>query len=618
METQKNHLPQMPYLEPKKLDDIEKHLTQTIKANERDFKKITTYGKFKTVVKNPFKSTNLLNYYQNAKKEIIKELHVIGGHFNTALHEFKNVRFDYLDLVSLKEDKSWNEFKEREALEEKIQSHKFFIENQSVIASGTESNKEILKSEMELHQHQANHILSKQKVLTATNQTLEMELESLRNKEIQNKASENGTLAWEDYQKQKVNWSEQEPKANAISNNENQIINPVVSYDTKNKNNDIVKDNKTLPEQEQSRHQFKPFPIVFDDTITISRNNANSPSYLTGELDLLTSMTIFGTEYSQVHFPKEVPEAEIILGNEKVSDKDLHIPNTQTNILAGASLSKCLFYGATFLTGILSEMTVFQSILTGVFHLSGVKSYCIPFIAVVIAETFSFSLFNVIKTFITKRNTLNWKTVRSSRFIIALTIGLFFYTTILGFVYFADLQHKGKVEEYSEIKIGVQNKKAELEINPTAVSQRDKNLLSEDEQKVAKLQKEVFTESKYVTFLKGLLISLSSGLLLLANCVLLTLTILYFKSYLLKTKLNRLRKSLIKFQANYDYRMSLIDTMNHKACYIVSLIGQRFFIRSLKLGGSPIGSHFTQNTMPKVTNTPLPLNGLEEVTQRSK
>lgn len=608
METQKNHLPQMPYFEPKKLEDIEKHLTQTIKANEKDFRKITSYGKFKTALKNPFKSTDLLSYYQNAKKVVLLELHSIVGNFNTALHEFKNVRFDYLDLVSLKEDKSWQEFKEREALKERIQSHEFFIENQSVIASGTESHREILKSEMELHQHQANHIVSKQKVLTASNQTLEVELESMRNKEIQHKASENGILAWEEYQKQKASWDSQKTDQNLVPATENQTTDSFVSYVTKNKENDTIKEEKPNSKHKQPREEFKPFPIIFDDRITINRNNTNSPSYLKGELDLLTSMAIFGTQYCQCHFPKESPEAEIKLGNEKVSDKDLNIPNTLTNILAGASLTKCLFYGLTTIAGMLSEMIVFETVLGNIFHLTGAKKYCIAFVALVIAKTFGFSFYNVIKTFISKKNILNWKAVRSSKFFYILIVCLICYTTILGFVYFSELEHKRKVEEYSEIKIGVQNKKAELEINPNAVSQTDKNQLREDQQKVAKLQKEVFTESKFVTFLKGLLISLSSGLILLANCVLLTFTILLFKSYLLKCKLNKLSKSLIKLQANYDYRMSLIQTMNHKAYYIVSLIGQRFFIRSLKKGGAPIGSHFSKSDEDEQVNAQLPLN----------
>lgn len=597
----KNHLPELPYFDKKKLDLLEKHVTQTLIAEQNDFRKIVTGKKFSLSVKNPLKEINFLNYYQSAKNRIIKELHVICSKVNANVAEFKNVRYDYLELVSLKEDKTLQEFKEREQYKEKLHSNAFFVENELEFAQGTDAYRSILENEMSLHELQANHIHSSEKIIDAKNQSLKVELEQARNNELKSKSFENGVMAWSEFQNQKHNSENIKITQQSVSKKSELVSEFSVSYDIK----PFAKTAKNK-EVERPRAQFLPYPIVIKDTTIIEHNDLHYPDYLKGEQDLSDAMTLYGDSYAQTHYPKECPEVQIKLGKGNYSKNELHLPHTQTNLLSGASFWKCVFYFISFLAGMLSEMIVFQTILSNVFHLSGFKSVCIAFIPLVIAKVLGFSLYQIVKSFIAKRNTLNWKTVRSSRFFYVLIIALLIYTSTLGFIYFSEIEHKRKVEQYSELRIDVQNKKSELEINPTVVSQNDKDKLNENKEKLAKLQTEAFEQNGFITFLKGLLISLSSGLLLLTNAILLNVSLLYFKSYNLKRKLSKLSRSLITLENNFNYRVDQIATLRHKGYYIVSLIGQRLFIRSLKTGGSPIGSHFLEKE--KIQSIPLPLN----------
>ncbi len=602
MET-KNYLPELPYFDNKKLEVIEKHVTQTLTAEQSDFKKIASRKKFSFSVKNPLKESSFLNYYQSVKNRIIKELHRICSKFNANIEEYKNVRYHYLELISLKDDKALQHFKEREQYKEQLHSNTFFVENQEGFAEGTNAHRSILESEMSLHAIQANHIHSKGKVIHARNESLETELEEVRNNDIKGKSLENGVIGWEQYQNQK---SIPADKITQRSVSYNPVLLPDSNHDIKREYSPLVKTVKNIEVVDGPREQFSPYPIVIRDTAIIEHNDTYYPDYLKGEQHLSDSMTLYGDSYAQSHYPKEYPEAKIKFGKGRYSEKDLHMPNTETNILSGASFWKCLFYFLSFLGGMLSEMIVFQTILSNVFHLTGFKALCISFIPLVIAKALGFSIYRIVKSFISKTNTLNWKTVRSSRFFYVLIIALLVYTTTLGFIYFSEIEHKRKIQQYSELRGDVQNQKSELEINPTAVSQNDKEKLDENKNKLAKLQTDAFEENGFITFLKGLLISLSSGLLILANAVLLNVSLLYFKSYNLKRKLGKLSISINKLENNFNYRVDLIATLRQKGYYIVSLIGQRLFIRSLKAGGSPISSHFREKE--KTEDIPLPLD----------
>lgn len=604
METQ-NYLPELPYLDVKKLDVIEKHLTRTMTSEQNDFKKIAVGKRFSLSVTNPLKESSFLNYYQSVKNHIIRELHVISSKYNTNLEQYKNVRYEYLELVSLKEDKALQQFKEREMYREQLRSNTFFVENQASFEEGTNAQRAILESEMNLHTVEANHIYSKEKVITAKNQSVQGELEKANNNELKEKSFQNGLVALQDYQKQKQALVYGKSRETGYENS-NFSAQDFTLHDTKRIYDPLVKVKSDKQVNQEPREQFVPYPILIRDTAVIEHNDNCYPDYLKGEQYLSDAMTLYGDSYAQSHYPKECPEVKIKLTKASNSETDLHLPNTETNLLSGASLWKCLFYFLSFLGGMLSEMIVFQTILSNVFHLTGFKALCIAFIPLVIAKVLGFSIFRVVKNFIGKKNTLNWKAVYSSKFFYVLVIALLVYTTTLGFIYFNEIEHKRKIQHYAELRIDVQNKKAELEINPQSVSGNDEEKLNENKKELSRLQVEAFNENGFITFLKGLLISMSSGLLILANAVLLNVCLLYFKSYSLKGKLSKLSSSINELENNFNYRVDLITTLRHKGYYIVSLIGQRLFIRCLKEGGSPTGSHFIKKENNQTI--PLPLN----------
>ena len=198
----KNHLPELPYFNVKKLDVMEKQLTKILVAEQNDFKRIAFRKRLSLSLKNVVTTPIFLRYYQSIKNRIILELHSICGMYEAHSKDYKNVRYSYLELVALKDDKALQQFYQRELAIEMLYSNTFFVDNEVAIAKGTNAHKSVLQHEMGLHELQAQHTQSMNTVVQARNQTLETDLEEARNHDIKSIAHENGVKGWSLYQNQ--------------------------------------------------------------------------------------------------------------------------------------------------------------------------------------------------------------------------------------------------------------------------------------------------------------------------------------------------------------------------------------------------------------------------------
>ncbi|MDO3425511.1 hypothetical protein QWT87_11485 [Chryseobacterium sp. APV1] len=596
------------------LDILEEHIDEKLQLESKDFFALSYLSKNKV-----FTKESILSYYHSNKFSIIDDLHHIRGKYLHKWAELRNTKFQYTLLTALPKDRNLKKFEEREKFEEKVETQNSYAQNGMQYIHGNLAQEHILSSENNLFLSKAEHLKAENYFTSIENASIGLQIETARNEDIYERMYENPTETWSRYSDQNRSNADVGSK-NSDSSNSSQTVHGVGNA----KGSHSI-EYPEFPEQTSvPKHSFdhgdvntfvytpqnakRPIDAsAFDSPLEFKNyedEERNIPGYLLEEYELLKSIHSYGTAYCDAHcFPREAPETDITLPqNAKTAT---HIPNVKGNILSGVSLKTALAFLIASLLGIAVEFFVFQSILTNSFMLTKEKAMVSGGIAVALSETMSFLFFGQIKSFVLMDNVLSWKNLPKSRVFYFLITAILVYTASLGSVYFFHIQHKKDVSDYVMLQSERQSNIAEAELSETPT---DTAVYSEaGNKKHQEAEEKALKEEWFVTALKAISIGLSSSLMLLVNAVLLIITMLFFNSYFLQLRIRKLSGSLALLESNFNSRQDRLFYLRTKGRYIISLIGQKLFIQSIKARGSYSYSKTRKNKTS--FDMPFPLNG---------
>lgn len=605
------------------LDILEEHIDEKLQMESKDFFALSYLSRTKV-----FTKESILSYYHSNKFSIIDDLHHIRGKYLHKWAELRNTKFQYTLLTSLPKDRNLKKFEEREKFEEKVETQNSYAQNGMQYIHGNLAQEHILSSENNLFLSKALHLKTENHLISIENASIGLQVETARNENLYEQMHENPTETWKLYANQKI--SDVDDSENSGLPNSSQTANGVDFSDLSETNNNFgnEKDSAVIEYPESPDLTSVP-KHIFDNsdgnTFVYTQQNAKRtidasafdspldfknyeneerdiPGYLLEEYELLKSIHSYGNAYCDAHcFPREAPETDIILPqNAKTAT---HIPNAKGNILSGVSLKTALAFLMASLLGIAVEFFVFQSILTNSFMLTKEKALVSGGIAVALSETMSFLFYGRIKSFVLMDNVFSWKNLPKSRVFYFLITAILVYTASLGSVYFFHIQHKKEVSDYVMLQSERQNNIAEAELSETPTGAA---VYSEAEnKKYQEAEEKALKEEWFVTALKAISIGLSSSLMLLVNAVLLIITMLFFNSYFLQLRIRKLSAFLTLLESNFSSRQDRLFYLRTKGRYIISLIGQKLFIQSIKARGSYSKPRKNKNAF----EMPLPLNG---------
>lgn len=605
------------------LDILEHHIDEKLQLESKDFFAMSYLSKNKV-----FTKESILSYYHSNKFSIIDELHHIRGKYLHKWAELRNTKFQYTLLTALPKDRSLKKFEERERFEEKVETQNSYAQNGIEYIHGNMAQEHILSSENSLFLSKAQHLKAENYLTSIENASIDLHIETVRNENHYDQMHENPTETWKLYSVQNKSNADKDSK-NFDSSNGLQPDNDFSDLSETNNKVGNVNNPTTIEYPEAPELTSVPKPTLDHanvNTFVYTPQNAKRPidasafnaplefrnyeneerkipDYLLDEYELLKSIHSYGNAYCDAHwFPREAPETDITLSqNAKTAT---HLPNVKGNILSGVSLKTALAFLVASLLGIAVEFFVFQSILTNSFMLTKEKAMVSGGIAVALSETMSFLFYGRIKSFVLMDNALSWKNLPKSRVFYFLITAILVYTGSLGSVYFFHIQHKKNVSDFVLLLSEKQNNIAEAEFSEPPT---DATVYSESENKKYQgAEEKALQEKWFVTALKAISIGLSSSLMLLVNAVLLIITMMFFHSYFLQRKILGLSASLALLESNFNSRQDRLFYLRAKGRYIISLIGQKLFIRSIKARGSYNNSSHRKNKT--AFEMPFPLN----------
>lgn len=609
------------------LDILEEHIDEKLQLESKDFFALSYLSKNKL-----FTKESILSYYHSNKFLIIDDLHHIRGKYLHKWAELRNTKFQYTLLTSLPKDRNLKKFEEREKFEEKVETQNSYAQNGMEYIHGNLAQEHILSSENNLFLSKAEHLKAENHLTSIENAAIGLQIETARNESLYDRMYENPTETWNRYFDINNSNADVDSENLGISNSSKTANDVDFSYIPETNNGVNVNANSSavieypgspdltsVPKHRFDHGNLKTFaytpqnakrPVdksAFDFPLEFRHyedEEKDIPDYLLEEYELLKSIHSYGSAYCDAHcFPREAPETDITLPqNAKTST---YVPNVKGNILSGVSLKTALAFLIASLLGIAVEFFVFQSILTNSFMLTKEKAMLSGGIAVALSETMSFLCYGRIKSFVLMDNVLSWRNLPKSRVFYFLITAILLYTASLGSVYFFHIQHKKNVSDYVMLLSEKQNNIAEAELSDAPTGD---NIYSKAEnKKYQEAEEKALQEKWFVTALKAISIGLSSSLMLVVNAVLLIITMLFFNSYFLQLRIRKLSGSLALLESNFNSRQDRLFYLRAKGRYIISLIGQKIFIQSIKARGSYTYSKKKQNK--NAFEMPLPLNG---------
>lgn len=603
------------------LDILEEHIDEKLQFESKDFFALSYLSKNKV-----FTKESILSCYHSNKFSIIDDLHHIRGKYLHKWAELRNTKFQYTLLTALPKDRNLKKFEEREKFEEKVETQNSYAQNGMQYIHGNLAQEHILSSENNLFLSKTENLKSENHLISIENASIGLQVETARNESLYDRMYENPTETWNRYFDINNSNADVDSENLGISNRSKTANDVDFSYipvgNVNAKGSAVIEypespDLTSVPKHTFDHGDVNTFvytpqntkrPVdksAFDSQLEFKNyedKERDIPDYLLEEYELLKSIHSYGSAYCDAHgFPRETPEIDITLPqNAKTAT---HIPNVKGNILSGVSLKTALAFLIASLLGIAVEFFVFQSILTNSFMLTKEKAMVSGGIAVALSETMSFLFFGRIKSFVLMDNVLSWKNLPKSRVFYFLITAILVYTASLGSVYFFHIQHKKDVSDYVMLQSERQSNIAEAELSETPT---DSAVYSEaGNKKYQEAEEKALKEEWFVTALKAISIGLSSSLMLLVNAVLLIITMLFFNSYFLQLRIRKLSGSLALLESNFSSRQDRLFYLRAKGRYIISLIGQKLFIQSIKARGSYSKPRKNKNAF----EMPLPLNG---------
>lgn len=321
--------------------------------------------------------------------------------------------------------------------------------------------------------------------------------------------------------------------------------------------------------------------------------------YLRSEIQFQDAVFIYGHKYAMLHYPKDSLPSP-------VDKQPLILPNVKQNILAGKTLINIIMLFVIVGAGIAYESAVFSSIFGILMNISGVLKWLAVGSVLIMTKYFSFALYGTVKAFIQNNNRIHWRELIHSRIIQLLLILLVLNTCAFGFLYFFANRDKTTEGEIAIIRKEMQSIETARWMNPEGFGEKQQARLDELDQK-AQL-KEILLEEKhpFIEMLKGVAMTLSSGMILLADSIVMIYLMLSLKSYTLARKLAHLRKAVTKNTIAANQRIIRLQMLYKKGFRIWSLFGQLRFIAKLRSGGTPPNAIFDPE-QEKQPEYPFPL-----------
>lgn len=321
--------------------------------------------------------------------------------------------------------------------------------------------------------------------------------------------------------------------------------------------------------------------------------------YLRAEMQFQDAIFIYGQQYAKLHYPVDsVPDA--------IEELPLILPTVKHNILAGKTLINIIMLFMIVGAGIAYESTVFSSIFGTLMHIQGVLKWLAVGSVLIMTKYFSFALYGTVKAFIQSHNRIRWRELIHSRIIQVLLVLLVVNTCVFGFLYFFANRDKATEHEIAIIRKQIQAIETARWMNPEGFGDKQKSRLEELQQKVQVKEEQLEEKSPFLDTLKGIAMTLSSGMVLLADSIVMIYLMLALKSYTLSRKLTRLRRSVNKDTIAANQRIMRLRMLYEKGVRIWSLFGQLRFIAKLRSGGSPPQAIFDPEE-EKQPDYPFPL-----------
>lgn len=352
-------------------------------------------------------------------------------------------------------------------------------------------------------------------------------------------------------------------------------------------------------ELEQSNHvsESAPAPILpMEPTMQVYPQLA---PYLRAEMQFQDAIFIYGQQYAKLHYPVDyVPET--------INETLLILPTVKHNILAGKTLINIIMLFLIVGAGIAYESAVFGSIFGTLMNVTGVFKWLAVGSVLIMTKYFSFALYGTVKAFIQSHNRIRWRELIHSRIIQVLLVLLVVNTCVFGFLYFFANRDKATEHEIATIRKEVQTIETARWMNPEGFGDKQQSRLEELQQKVQVKEEQLEEKHPVLETLKGIAMTLSSGMVLLADSIVMIYLMLALKSYTLSRKLTRLRRSVNKDTIAANQRIMRLQMLYEKGFRIWSLFGQLRFIAKLRSGGTPSQAIFDPEE-EKQPEYPFPL-----------
>lgn len=352
-----------------------------------------------------------------------------------------------------------------------------------------------------------------------------------------------------------------------------------------------------LEEQPKQLTNSTPGKVVAMEPVMQSYNQL--APYLQAELQLQDAVFIYGRQYATLHYPIS-PITEVI------EEPPLVLPTVKHNILAGKTLINIIMLFVIVGAGIAYESAVFSSIFGILMNISGILKWLAVGSVLIMTKYFSFALYGTIKAFIQSHNRICWKKLIHSRIIKVLLILLVLNTCTFGFLYFFANRDKTTEREIATTRKEIQAIETARWMNPEGFGEKQQSRLDELEETAGLKEMQLEEKSPFLETLKGVAMTLSSGMVLLADSIVMIYLMLALKSYTLSRKLTRLRRAVIKDTITVNQRIIRLRMLHEKGFRIWSLFGQLRFIAKLRSGGTPPNAIFDPEK-EKQPEYPFPL-----------
>lgn len=321
--------------------------------------------------------------------------------------------------------------------------------------------------------------------------------------------------------------------------------------------------------------------------------------YLRAEMQFQDAVFLYGRQYALLHYPKDsVPEP--------IEEPPLVLPTVKHNILAGKSVINVIMLFLIVGAGIAYESAVFSSIFETLMNVHGFVKWLAVGSVLIMTKYFSFALYGTVKAFIQSHNRIRWRDLIHSRIIQVLLMLLVLNTCVFGFLYFFANQDKATEHEIATIRKEIQAIETARWMNPEGFGEKQQSRLEELEQKALLKEAQLEEKSPLLDTLKGVAMTLSSGMVLLADSIVMIYLMLALKSFMLSRKLARLRRAVTKDTIAANQRIMRLRLLYEKGFRIWSLFGQLRFLAKLRSGGTPPQAIFNPEE-EKQPEYPFPL-----------